>query len=48
MVPDRTWRWFVEVSVQAWKTDEGWGTLTKQPGEEGSRRDMVLSILVDH
>jgi hypothetical protein len=36
------------VFVQAWKTDEGWGTLTKQPGEEGSRRSVILSLPVDH
>ena len=31
-----TLRWLVEVFVQDWKTYEGWGALTKQPGEEGS------------
>jgi hypothetical protein len=34
--------------VQDWKAHEGWGTLTKQPGEEGSRRSVILSLLVDH
>ena len=43
-----TWRWLVEVFVQDWKTYEGWGALTKQPGEEGSSRSLILSLLVDH
>ena len=34
--------------MQDWKSYEGWGTLTKQPGEEGSRRSVILSLLVDH
>jgi hypothetical protein len=59
MASDRSWRtlemvqahplrWLVEVFVPDWKADEGWGTLTKQPGEEGSRRSVSLSLLVDH
>jgi hypothetical protein len=43
-----TLRWRVEVFVQDWKTYEGWGALTKQPGEEGSSRSLILSLLVDH
>jgi DDE superfamily endonuclease len=43
-----TLRWLVEVFVQDWKAYEGWGTLTKQPGEEGSRRSLILSLLADH
>jgi hypothetical protein len=43
-----TLRWLVEVFVQDWKSYAGWGTLTKQPGEEGSRRSVILSLLVDH
>jgi hypothetical protein len=43
-----TWRWLVEVLVQDWKAYEGWDTLAKQPGEEGSRRSVILSLLVDH
>lgn len=43
-----TLRWLVEVFVQDWKTYEGWGALTKQPGEEGSSRSLILSLLVDH
>jgi DDE superfamily endonuclease len=43
-----TLRWLVEVFVQDWKAYEGWDTLAKQPGEEGSRRSVILSLLVDH
>jgi hypothetical protein len=43
-----TLRWLVEVFVQDWKSYEGWGPVTKQPGEEGSRRSVILSLLVDH
>ncbi|MFQ5821983.1 MAG: transposase [Candidatus Heimdallarchaeota archaeon] len=42
-----TLRWLVEVFFQDWKSYEGWGTLTKQPGEEGSVRSLILSLLVD-
>jgi len=31
-----------------WKANEGWGKLTKQIGEEGSSRSLILSLLVDH
>jgi DDE superfamily endonuclease len=48
VVQAHTLRWLVEVFVQDWKAHEGWGTLTKQPGEEGSRRSLILSLLVDH
>jgi hypothetical protein len=43
-----TLRWLVEVFFQDWKANEGWGNLTKQPGEEGSSRSLILSLLVDH
>jgi hypothetical protein len=43
-----TLRWLVEVFFQDWKANEGWGKLTKQPGEEGSNRSLILSLLVDH
>ena len=43
-----TFRWLVEVFFQDWKANEGWGKLTKQPGEEGSNRSLILSLLVDH
>jgi hypothetical protein len=43
-----TLRWLIEVFLQDWKSNEGWGTLTKQPGEEGSSRSLILSLLADH
>lgn len=43
-----TLRWLVEVFFEDWKTYEGWGRLTKQTGEEGSSRGLILSLLVDH
>ena len=43
-----TLRWLVEVFFQDWKAYEGWGTLTKQRGEEGSSQSLILSLLVDH
>ncbi len=41
-------RWLVEVFIQDWKANEGWATLTKLQGEKGSRRGLILSLLVDH
>ncbi len=41
-------RWLIEVFIQDHKANEGWGNLTKQPGEEGSYRSLTLSLLVDH
>jgi hypothetical protein len=43
-----TFRWLIEVFFSDWKAHEGWGALTKQPGEEGSSRSLILSLLVDH
>jgi hypothetical protein len=43
-----TLRWLVEVFFEDWKTYEGWGRLTKQTGEEGSSRSLILSLLADH
>jgi hypothetical protein len=43
-----TFRWLIEVFFADWKAYEGWGALTKQPGEEGSSRSLILSLLVDH
>ncbi len=43
-----TFRWLVEVFFQDWKGNEGWGQLTKHPGEEGSSRSLILSLLADH
>ena len=44
----QTLRWLVEVFIQDWKSHEGWAQLTKQPGEEGARHSVILSLLVDH
>ena len=43
-----TLRWLVEVFFEDWKSNEGWGKLAKQPDEEGSRRGLILSLVVDH
>lgn len=43
-----TLRWLVEVFFQDWKANEGWGQLTKQQGQEGSNRSLILSLLADH
>src|SRR5882724_2582546 len=46
-VQGQTLRWLVEVFIQDWKSHEGWSQLTKQPGEEGARQSVILSLLVD-
>jgi hypothetical protein len=48
IVQAQTLRWLVEVFVQDWKSHEGWHQLTKQPGAEGARHSVILSLLVDH
>jgi hypothetical protein len=48
IVQGHTLRWLVEVFIQDWKSYEGWSQLTKQPGVEGARRSVILSLLVDH
>jgi hypothetical protein len=48
IVQGHSLRWLVEVFVQDWKGHEGWAQLTKQPGEDGARRSVTLSLLVDH
>ena len=48
IVQAQTLRWLVEVFIQDWKSYEGWSQLTKQPGEEGARKSVILSLLVDH
>ncbi len=47
IVQGHTLRWLVEVFIQDWKSHEGWSQLTKQPGEEGARHSVILSLLVD-
>ena len=34
--------------MQDGKSHEGWSQLTKQPGDEGARHSVILSLLVDH
>jgi hypothetical protein len=48
IVQAHTLRWLVEVFIQDWKAHEGWGSLTQQTGEEGSRQSLILSLLADH
>jgi DDE superfamily endonuclease len=48
IVQGHTLRWLVEVFIEDWKSHEGWSPLTKQPGEEGARQSVILSLLVDH
>ena len=48
IVQGHSLRWLVEVFLQDWKSYEGWSQLTKQPGEEGARHSVILSLLVDH
>jgi hypothetical protein len=43
-----TLRWLVEVFLEDWKLNEGWGQLAKQPDEEGSSNSLTLSLLLDH
>jgi hypothetical protein len=43
-----TLRWLVEVFFEDWKLYEGWTGMAKQPGEEGSFRGVILSLLLDH
>jgi hypothetical protein len=38
----------MEVFIQDWKSHEGWAPLTKQPGDEGARHNVILSLLVAH
>ncbi len=48
IVQGHSLRWLVEVFIQDWKSHEGWSQLTTQPGEEGARQSVILSLLVDH
>ena len=41
-------RWLIEVFFEDWKGNEGWGARTKHPGEDGSRRSLILSLMLDH
>ena len=48
IVQGHSLRWLGEVFIQDWKGHEGWAQLTKQPGEDGARHSVILSLLVDH
>ena len=41
-------RWLIEVFIQDWKAHEGWNSMAKQPGVDGSIRGIILSLLCDH
>ena len=43
-----TLRWLVEVFIQDWKGHMGFDRLAIQQGDDGSRRGLILSLLVDH
>ncbi|MFT6249158.1 MAG: hypothetical protein ACJAZQ_002372 [Cognaticolwellia sp.] len=43
-----TLRWLVEIFIQDWRAHCGWNKLSKQQGEEGSERGLILSLLCDH
>lgn len=38
----------MEVFIQDWRSHAGWSQLTTQPGAEGARRSVLLSLLVAH
>ena len=46
IVQGHTLRWLVAVCLQDWKAEEGWRQWTKQPGAEGARHSVILSLLV--
>jgi hypothetical protein len=41
-------RWLVEVFIEDWKQHEGWGKMACQQAEDGARRGLLLSLLLDH
>ncbi len=41
-------RWLVEVFIEDWKLHEGWGKMACQQAEEGARRGLFLSLMLDH
>jgi hypothetical protein len=48
IVPGQTRRGLVAGFIQDWKSSEGWSQWTKQPGAEGARTSVLLSLLVAH
>jgi hypothetical protein len=47
VVQGHSLRWRVEVCMQDWQSYEGWAQVPKQPGDEGARHRVRLSLLVD-
>ena len=43
-----TLRWLVEVFFQDTKANHGWFNMAKQQGEDGSKKSLTLSLLLDH
>ena len=41
-------RWLVEVFIEDWKQHEGWGKMACQQAEDGARRGLLLSLMLDH
>ena len=41
-------RWLIEVFFEDWSSYQGFCSLAKQCGEEGSERPLILSLLFDH
>ena len=41
-------RWLVEVFIEDPKQHQGWGNLACQQAEDGARRGLLLSLLLDH
>src|SRR5712691_971279 len=48
VVQGQTLRWLVEISQPHYGSRESLSQLTKQPGAEGARHSVILSLLVDH
>lgn len=43
-----TLRWLIEVFIADWKGHGGWNILSKQQGDDGAMRGVILSLLCDH
>lgn len=43
-----TLRWLIEVFLEDWKLQEGWGRFAPPFDEEGSSRSLTLSLLLDY
>jgi hypothetical protein len=47
IVQGHTLRWLVEVFMPDGQASAGWSQLPQQPGDEGARPSVILSLLVD-